>query len=1089
MSPVATSAALQRLARPLRSAAGVLWALRSVGGAVLVLGLLAWLVRLGAIQAPVWVLAAWGAAVAVLGLSGWLMRRELASLSSRPLAIHLEENGRWRQGAITAFLDGSVTGTSDELFLVADQQRAAEVNRDGNAAVAALLHRYRQQVMVALGVVLAGIATLVTAGTAHGNAALLWHPSRAWDAIVSPLRLRAAAPLIDRGARAQFLIEAIGRHEATLWTRSPGEPWSARAVALDSAGRAQVVVGPLEADLYARLTSNGHASDTVQVRVRIPAFLGSLQVTARYPEYLHLESEVLPVGTDSLLLPAGTKLDAKGQATTRLRTASWILGRVSTLLEVHGTEFTGSLIPIVSGSYRLVLGAEDGGALAGDTVRLAIRVVPDSAPHVEVPVPGVDTVAPTSLQLPMVIDVRDDHGIKDVAVETWRTTGGSVGAHRVEPVSLPAGAVDRAILSLTLDLSQRGLVPGDTLHYQVRAVDNSPRGQVGRSREFVLVVPSKAEARAAEQAATSQVGKRIDSLVAQAKAVQRQTEDLSRERQRSSSQNGKTEEPLSFEEAKKAERVAATQDQMLKDAAKLEESLRELQKAAEAAGIEDSAFKRRMDEVREQLEKALSPELRKKLAELQQALKNLDAPKTKEALQQLAEAQKQLREALERSRELFKRAALEGQMGNLQQEAKEVVKEQKEWTDKVTTADTSKAAARESDLAKRTDSLAAGLEQAAKQVEAEKTKAEMNQSASQARQAAQQMQQASKMAKSGKRQSAKKEGEQASQKMESVQQQVQKERQDQQDEWREEVMRALDRALAETTRLTKKQLVVADAFRRGASIVNTRTEQSVVEDGVQRLLQQVAAVAGKNALVGPTIGAALATARQEMAKAREAVSSASANLREASEHAGEAIDALNVASYQMLRSRGDVSGSASGSGLAEAMERMTKMAQQQGGVSQQAGGLLPMMGSTGAQEQLRQLGQQQRALAQELERLRAQSNLSTVRELAEEAKDLAKSLEAGRLDRETVDRQERLFRRMLDAGRTLQGKEEDEKKERKSETAKGEPPSIPPALRAQLQDPNGTLRLPSWEELQHFSPEERRLVADYFRRLASGAIR
>jgi hypothetical protein len=109
--------------------------------------------------------------------------------------------------------------------------------------------------------------------------------------------------------------------------------------------------------------------------------------------------------------------------------------------------------------------------------------------------------------------------------------------------------------------------------------------------------------------------------------------------------------------------------------------------------------------------------------------------------------------------------------------------------------------------------------------------------------------------------------------------------------------------------------------------------------------------------------------------------------------------------------------------------------------------------------------------------------------MAEEAKDLARRLEAGRLDRSVVERQERLFRRMLDAGRTLQGREEDEKKERQSITATDDSIHLPPALRAKLQGNDEQLRVPTWEELQQLSPEERRLVVDYFRRLSNSSAR
>jgi hypothetical protein len=223
-----------------------------------------------------------------------------------------------------------------------------------------------------------------------------------------------------------------------------------------------------------------------------------------------------------------------------------------------------------------------------------------------------------------------------------------------------------------------------------------------------------------------------------------------------------------------------------------------------------------------------------------------------------------------------------------------------------------------------------------------------------------------------------------------------------------------------------------------------------------------------------------------MQRARQAVSSGSPNTRDAADAAGQAVDALNAAAYQLVRSRGDVSGAGSGSGMQEAMERMQQMAGQQGQMSQQASGMLPMAGNSGMQQQLRTLAAQQRAMAEELERMRAQGNTPGAAELAQEARDLARRLEAGRLDRETVDRQERLFRRMLDAGRTLQGQEQDENKERQSTAPTTDSIRLPPALRTRLLGGGDQIRMPDWDSLQRLSPEERRLVLEYFRRLAQG---
>jgi hypothetical protein len=303
---------------------------------------------------------------------------------------------------------------------------------------------------------------------------------------------------------------------------------------------------------------------------------------------------------------------------------------------------------------------------------------------------------------------------------------------------------------------------------------------------------------------------------------------------------------------------------------------------------------------------------------------------------------------------------------------------------------------------------------------------------------------------------------------------------------KEEVMRALDRALAETSRLAERQQVVAESFRRGALVAQSRGDQGLLEEGAAKVLLQVVEVASKNALVSPQIAAALSAARLSMRSAIGAVSTASPNLRDAADQADEAVDALAVAAFQLLRSKERVGGSKSGSGVEEAMQQMQQMAGKQGQLSQQAQGMLQQ--GQGGMQQLMQLAMQQRALAQQMERMRAGGQVPGAGDMAREAKELSRSIEAGRLSPETVQRQERLFKRMLDAGRTLEGEERDETKERQSEAPKDGAPAVPPGIDpAMLLD--NAVRLPSWDALQRLSVEDRRRVLDYFRRLTEGGTR
>lgn len=1061
------------------------WAAVAVGLTGLLLGSAAWGARLGWFGQPSWVFVAWGGVVAGLALVGVTAARRVRRLSPAWLAGQLERQG-FRQGALAGHLEPAAAGTSPELFRAADLAQETELGARGPALVAELLAPFRQRLLAAGLTLLAGTALLLSAGPTRGQPALLWQPGAAWQTLRAPLALQVTATEVERGATIAVQATARGRRSAILWSRAPGEAWAGRALSLDSAGQATVSVGPLDTDLFLRLSSGGRGSDTLLVKVRPPAFLGTLSVVARYPRYLALEDEPLPTDGDTVFVPAGTRIETTGEATAELESAAWQAGPVRAVLDVDGPRFRGSFTPGGARVWLLALATRSGAALAGDSVRIPVVAVPDSAPRVEVPVPGADTMVPLSLSVPLVVDAQDDHGVARVVVESRRISRlGLVDPTRIEALPLPDGARGRLLLPYQLDLNARGLLPGDSVRFVVRVSDNAPVAQTATSREFVLRLPTLSEVREAARATTESVGRRLDSITEASRRLERQTEDLAEERPRGGEREGGTNESLSYENAKRAETVSQSQEQLLREAEQVQRALEELQQGAEAAGLDDPAWQARLREIQEQLERALTPELRERLAELQRALDELDPERVREALERLAEAQRELREALERSRELFKRAAIEGDLANLTAEARDLSEQQQQWNQQVAASDSARAAREEETLAARADSLAAALERLGEELKPESAErqAAMEAAADRARNAAGEMRQASQSASKGKKPAAQQQGRQALAELEPLEQELSDQREAMQQEWREEVVDALDRILADAGRLAERQLQVSDELRRGNTSAQVRAEQGAIEEGVERLLDQVKEAAGKNALVGQQASVALAAGRDQMRQSREALQTATPNSREAARQSGEAVDALNAAAFSLLRSRGQVEGAGSGSGLQEAMEQMRQMAQQQGQIGQQSGGMLPMMGQ-GAQmqEQLRQLGARQRSLAERLERMRAGGQIPGANDLAEEAKELARQLEAGRLDRQTVERQERLFRRMLDAGRTLQGQEEDQRRERQSETATGDSVRLPPALRGRLL--NDRLRFPTWEEMQSLSPDERRRVAEYFRRLS-----
>jgi hypothetical protein len=103
--------------------------------------------------------------------------------------------------------------------------------------------------------------------------------------------------------------------------------------------------------------------------------------------------------------------------------------------------------------------------------------------------------------------------------------------------------------------------------------------------------------------------------------------------------------------------------------------------------------------------------------------------------------------------------------------------------------------------------------------------------------------------------------------------------------------------------------------------------------------------------------------------------------------------------------------------------------------------------------------------------------------LAQEAKELARQIEGARLDRQTIERQQRLYHRLLEAGRSLSNDEPDDTKERVSRPGTGDSVHLPDVLKPGATGAGPRVRYPTWAQLEGLTPEQRRLVLEYFRRL------
>ncbi|MDE0650426.1 MAG: hypothetical protein OXI12_08800, partial [Gammaproteobacteria bacterium] len=269
-----------------------------------------------------------------------------------------------------------------------------------------------------------------------------------------------------------------------------------------------------------------------------------------------------------------------------------------------------------------------------------------------------------------------------------------------------------------------------------------------------------------------------------------------------------------------------------------------------------------------------------------------------------------------------------------------------------------------------------------------------------------------------------------------------------------------------------------------------RADEASLLRGVRNMAENLSAGSRASGQVDRAVSTAIGEAMEAITETLEALDSRRGSTPSPTATAEAAVRALNQVALQAIAGAGQSGQDAASGGAGEMQEMLEAIAQRQGDLILQTEELMPMqLGEQALARQMQQLSQGQESVAGELGDLAQQPNseeqaLGDLDELAQEAAALAEELAMERLRAETIERQEQLFQRLLDAGRSLERDEESE--ERESE--------IPGEFERNVVGPLSEedlnalrFELPPADVLGRLPPAQRRLVIEYFERLNQAA--
>jgi len=1041
------------------------------------------------------------------------LRRTLERvLAEERVARAIEEASALRQGDVLGPLELArevPAGVSRALADRASRSAADRLRGRPPAVLAGALgnevHRWTKRGWGAL--VVATVAVLALTVLTPDRSAQVWRGLASPLAVLMgpglpPLDVWPGDVEVMRGSDLEVRVVAPGRRTVELRWQGVGDvAHTERTDVVDGQARFSLRTLSVRTE-YTVHGDDGAVSPRYRVEPFDPLFVSDLRIELDFPPHTGLAPEEFRGGVPDLRIPVGTRFTFEGRANRPLASARLVdsMGVAAAELVTRAGGFGGAWTPESSGRY--VWNLRDGSGAVPEVLPEPVRValVADARPVVDISVPGEDADLTADLRQQLLIEAADDYGLRVLEMSAYRVT--ATGERR-EPVTqrFDLGGTRVVSAAPVLDFASWGLMPGDEVRYLARVQDNAPVGQWAETSEYVLRMPSAADLRRGVEASLEEAAARLAELVARtAEQAERNREEARRRSLnragRPGNEPGQGSGERDFQEREGLQQALDAQRETMGTLDALSAELAALERRMAEAGLADPALREQMQALQQLLAELGSDALQQSMEQLSEALNRGDNAAAGRSLDQLSSEQESLRDRLESSLERFRRAAVEQGFRATRSDATELARQERALADAFREdGGTAQRTAQQSALADRAAELEerlGRLEDQLRELGEEGAANRVTQASAQADEARTGMQQAASEAQQGRAEEAARRAEAASSQLDQAAGQLDQAQQEMAGQQMDRLLETLERTAYDALALARRQTELGEAMRGATAetLQGLRVDEASLAQGVANIADNLQQGAGGEVPGGREISAAIGRALESIDRTlafMERPRSMGGSPVTEAERVVADLNRLAVITLRIVDQLGQMGQGSTRDGppMQQALENL---AQQQGDLVNQAGQIMPMeLGDQALAEQLQQLAEEQQAVSDQLGDLAsdpdADGALGDLDQLATEAAELAEALAEGRLDAETVRRQEQLFHRLLDAGRSLEREEFSEEREAEVGSAV-ERGTVLPLEGGHM----GVMRyeMPSAAELQELTPGLRRLILDYFERLNRG---
>lgn len=810
-------------------------------------------------------------------------------------------------------------------------------------------------------------------------------------------------------------------------------------------------------------------SEEYSVHVIYRPMVRKLKLHLEYPAYSRLGSRYLEDNIGDVSAVKGTIVRAELTLNKPIREASLSFTDGTTMpLTVSETKAEGVFTVWKDTRYTIHL-TDDDGITNSDPIEYRVSAVQDAYPYVQFTIPGENTDLTEDKQILIGLKISDDFGLTQLRLGHRLVDREEVGTlltpesiqkllkdslaftYSDVPLEDKSGIVQDVFRFWNLENIQ--LFPEDRVIYFAEVYDNDSVSGPKRSRTktFTLRLPSIDEL--FEQAAQIQEKQEeaLSEIIEEGRGLQEKLRELSHEFLQI--------KELDWEQKQKADEALKKQVELQKKLEDIKKEIEELVEKFEKNDLLSAETLDRYKELEELLKELSTPELQAATQKLQQSLENAaQMNQNRQNLDNFRNVQEDFIERVERTLKLLKRLQVEQMMDEVVTKAEHITEIQQAINTKLDTIaqkggvqqqsefDKEKLTRQEKDLAKNTDNLQSSIENLMQKMLEQPDFS--REKLSETLEDIEQKEISEKMLKLSQemfKEAIKKSldtGRQLEKELKNIEENLKDAQQEMTENQKDDILRAMRKSAFDLLELSKKQeelksesnslTINSDKFREIAD------KQNNITAGLSRVTGNLVILSEKTFFITPELGKTLGGISNAMQGSIRMLEER--NKPGSISNQDKSMQGLNESIIQLREIMKNTQESAGGIGFNEFMERMEQLAGQQQKLNQDTedlsqGGIL----SLEQQAAIQRLTQEQELIRKSLEQLQKEmqerANLKErLEQMGSDMQEVMKDLKEMNITDRTLQLQERILSRMLDAQRSINRR--DFSRKRIAETAK-----------------------------------------------------